>query len=385
MRSVLNTPVPKAFSWNSSSDNPVAAEYVLMENARGVSLSKIWDDLDVELQFKVLKKIAMYQRAWSDVSFSKYGSLYYSQDMSQPESGLRYTNKGGKVITDERFALGPSVSRQNVDCGRAELDFDRVPWCTVEDYERATGFRELFCVRNMSQLPRSPIAIHYSGSYRPSRDTKVFAIQSYLKLVEHLVPEDENITTSHLWHDDMQVENVFVNPDDPSEIYAFIDWQSTELAPPYDHIIEPYILDYSGPPLDDLLERPKLSDIRALFQDDPEPVAKRKADSLFTRMSLVALYRFLVYKKMPRLFKALEFRQTDAFQLLLPARNLLFDGEATYLALLAEQRENKWHGVPMISQGTQNAPPLFFFFFFFRKRRFSGSNRMPRRRRDQWS
>jgi hypothetical protein len=67
----LYTPVPKVFSWTSSSDNPVAAEWILMEVARGVSLSKIWDNLDMGLQFKVLKKIAMYQRVWSDVSFSE--------------------------------------------------------------------------------------------------------------------------------------------------------------------------------------------------------------------------------------------------------------------------------------------------------------------------
>ncbi|KAL4886842.1 hypothetical protein BJY04DRAFT_212815 [Aspergillus karnatakaensis] len=180
-----------------------------------------------------------------------------------------------------------------------------------------------------------------------------------MDFLKHLIPEDENITTSHLWHDDLHIENVFVKPDDPSEIYAFIDWQSTELAPLYDHIIEPYILEYDGPPLNDLLKRPKLADIEALFQDEPAAMAKRKASSLFRKMSLVALYRFLLYKKMPRLFKALEFCQTDCFQLLLLARNLQIDDEATYLSLLAEQQENKWCGVPRISQGMQQAPLYF--------------------------
>jgi hypothetical protein len=77
-------------------------------------------------------------------------------------------------------------------------------------------------------------------------------------------------------------------------------------------------------------------------------------------MSLVALYRFLLYKRMPRLSLALEFHQTDSFQLLLLARNLLIDGETTYLGLLAEQQENRWSEVPRISQGTQNVPPLSF-------------------------
>ncbi|KAL4966463.1 uncharacterized protein BDV14DRAFT_198918 [Aspergillus stella-maris] len=82
MRNVLGTPVPKAFSWSSSADNPVGAEYILMELARGVSLNTIWDRLDVDVQFKVLKKIAMYQQVWSNVSFSHYGSLYYGRDLS---------------------------------------------------------------------------------------------------------------------------------------------------------------------------------------------------------------------------------------------------------------------------------------------------------------
>ncbi|KAL4928965.1 uncharacterized protein BDV17DRAFT_281552 [Aspergillus undulatus] len=303
MRNVLGTPVPKFFSWSSSADNPVAAEYILTENARGVSLSKIWNTLDVEVQFKVLKKIAEYQRAWSEVSFSKYG---------EPGTGLDYKYREGKNAFDDKFAVGPG------------------PWRSFEEYERATNLRESYCGE-----------------------------KSYLKLVKLLLPEDEAITTSHIWHDDIHVENVLVNPDDPSEINAFIDWQSTEMAPLYNHTIEPYILEYNGPPLENLLERASLSDIQALLQTEPEPIAERKAGTLFTSMSLVSSYRFLLFKHMPRLFKALEFRQTDSFfQLLLLVRNILIDGEATCLGLLAQQQENKWTGIPRICEGKE--APLSF-------------------------
>ncbi|KAK9364516.1 hypothetical protein V1509DRAFT_643609, partial [Lipomyces kononenkoae] len=63
-------------------------------------------------------------------------------------------------------------------------------------------------------------------------------------------------------------------------------------------------------------------------------------------MSLVSLYRYLVYKTNSRLFGALQFRESAKFQFLLLARNLLVDGEATYLALLADQQQQNWADLP---------------------------------------
>lgn len=67
MRNVLCTPVPKVLSWSSSTDNPVAAEYILMEKARGVPLSSLWDKLGAPVKFKVLEKVASYQERWSQI------------------------------------------------------------------------------------------------------------------------------------------------------------------------------------------------------------------------------------------------------------------------------------------------------------------------------
>lgn len=88
-------------------------------------------------------------------------------------------------------------------------------------------------------------------------------------------------------------------------------------------------------------------------------MATRKANSLFTKMSLVALYRYFGHKKSTRLFKSLEYQQTLCFHLLLFARNLLLDGAATYLAMLADQQQENWAGIPKISQCNEG-PPLSF-------------------------
>ncbi|OJJ50188.1 hypothetical protein ASPZODRAFT_157128 [Penicilliopsis zonata CBS 506.65] len=340
LRNVMKIPIPNVLAWSSTSEN------------------ELWDKLEVNVKFKVLRNIAFYQEAWLHTTFSHYGSLYYKNDVGLSTPSVEYTDKAGVTIVDDRFTIGPSVSRQNTDDGRLEMDFDRGPWTTAADYERATGLREIYCTENMPKLPRSPIALHYSGTYQPSRESKILAIESYLKLLRYLLPE-VSIQTSHIWHCDLHAENIFVNPSNLSEIYGIIDWQSTELAPLYDHPIEPYILEYDGPPLDGLLDRPKLADIRSLFQGDPEPLAERKATSLYTKMSLVSLYRHLVHKKMPLLFKALEFRETLCFQLLLFTRNLLVDGEATYLALLADQQQNNWKDIPKLNHTDEKFPLVF--------------------------
>ncbi|PGH15602.1 hypothetical protein AJ80_05466 [Polytolypa hystricis UAMH7299] len=361
MRNVLGTPVPKVLSWSSTRDNPVGAEYIIMEKLPGIQLDEIWNKLDVAARLKIVKKIAMCQADWTMTSFSQFSSLYYKQDILSAKS-LVYTDKDGNQITDSRFAIGLSTSRQNTDDGRKEIEFERGPWKTVEEYEVATGLRELTCIEQFPQHPISPIALYGPGTYRPSKQKKLDAVRGYLKIVKYLLPDDDHhhqsIQTSHIWHNDLHADNIFVNPDDPSEITGFIDWQSSELAPLYDHTIEPYILDYDGPRLDgELLKRPELAEIQKLF--DPDPASQKQAESLFVKMSLVSLYRHLIHLTNSRLFQVLEFQQTSRFRLLLFPRNLLVDGEATYLALLAEQQKD-WMNLPRVyAEGDPECPLQF--------------------------
>jgi hypothetical protein len=129
MRDVMGTPVPKVLAWSSTAENPVGAEYILMEKVNGVQLDEIWERLAVEVKLKVVKKIATYQEAWTSTCFSQYGGLYYKQDLPSSTPGLEYIDKEGRRIVNDRFAIGPSSSRQNSDDGRIDVEFDRGP-CT---------------------------------------------------------------------------------------------------------------------------------------------------------------------------------------------------------------------------------------------------------------
>lgn len=155
-----------------------------------------------------------------------------------------------------------------------------------------------------------------------------------------LLPTDQSITAPFLWHSDLHTENIFVNPKKPTEILGIIDWQSTEVLPLFDHARQPYFLDYEGP---------QINGLKA--PDFPENLDKltlaeqHKARGLYLKMSLSALYKTHMSRDNPRIYKAMEFRQTRCFELLLLAQNLLVDGEALYQAT-AMELEEEWPHVP---------------------------------------
>lgn len=190
------------------------------------------------------------------------------------------------------------------------------------------------CVKNLPRLPNSPITFRGPGTYLPSSEKKLKALQCYLTIAKYLLPTDSSITSSCLWHSDLHIGNIFVNPENPTKIVGIIDWQSSELAPLFFHARQPSLLKYEGPPVQGL-ERPRLQDLAQL-----DPSAKREATALYLNMSLCALYRALLHKQIPRLYRAMEFQDTKSFDLLVFARNLLVDGEASYLGQNFRARKN---------------------------------------------
>lgn len=97
-----------------------------MEKAEGVQLSNFWQGMNIEDRFEIVRAISGYQKSWASVSFTKYGSLYYSCDIGHQEECVLV--KADDIPTKEpRFAIGPSTGRDQLDYSRIEIDFDRGP------------------------------------------------------------------------------------------------------------------------------------------------------------------------------------------------------------------------------------------------------------------
>lgn len=157
--------------------------------------------------------------------------------------------------------------------------------------------------------------------------------------------------SGHLWHDDLHVANIFVDPKDHTKVVGLIDWQSTEISPLYFHARQPHFIDYVGPSVNGL-ERPQLrGDLNEL-----EPSERESANALYLSQLLCSLFNTLTHCQNPRLYAALEFQHTQKYLLLVLARNLLIDGEASYLAQVAEL-ESTWGE---ISSGDGSRFPFTF-------------------------
>ena len=204
----------------------------------------------------------------------------------------------------------------------------------------------------MVELPRSPLGLYGPGTYIPSRSKKLLALYSYLKLLRFLLPTDSSICSSFLWHSDLHTENIFVNPERPTEVLCIIDWQSTELLPLFDHARQPYFLDYNGPPVIGL-GRPSLpGNLSEMSQAE-----QKEARSLHLQMSLSSLYRHLVHRDTPRLHKAMEYRDTTSFDMLVLAQNLLVDGEALYRDRVLELQK-EWPDLPGVQAAGSPSFPV---------------------------
>ncbi|RHZ63467.1 phosphotransferase family protein [Aspergillus thermomutatus] len=231
LRTILHVPVPKVLAWNATVDsaNRVGAEYIIMEHAPGKNLADHWADMDLEHKVQTMKDIVTIQQKLLSVRFPAYGCLFFSNDA--PPDSHPATVKGDKLSQElreniaEQFSIGPVVDTEFWRNERGDMDIDRGPWASAVDYLKSLALREIAWIQKHA-TPRS------------SNDPL------YLSVVPHLLPKDEDLLGSFLWHTDLRTPNIFVN--DNGNITSIIDWQSTWAGPLFLEGRHPHFLDYNG-------------------------------------------------------------------------------------------------------------------------------------------
>ena len=225
---------------------------------------------------------------------------------------------------------------------------------TATEYASAIGNREIAYVQSSARMAKSSLTLSGPGTYQPTREKKLKALQCYLTMIQYLLPTDTSIQSSSLWHKNLSAENIFVDTEDHAKVVGIIDWQATNLAPLYETIPQPWFLNHEGPQSTGL-EQPELPSDYA----DLEPSLRRVAYDLYLKQSFCALYRGLVHNQIPRLHRTLSFQKTDSYSLLWIIRNLSIDGEATYPAKILDI-ENEWADLPGVLK--RGNPPYPFQF-----------------------
>lgn len=116
LRTILKLPVPEILAYSTSSDNPVGAEYILMERVEGDSLSSRWLSLTSDEVKDIMTQIADIERKIFDFDFPAYGCLYHKKDLREGET---------QIPVMEDFCIGPISARQFWYRERSETEIDR--------------------------------------------------------------------------------------------------------------------------------------------------------------------------------------------------------------------------------------------------------------------
>ena len=122
----LGIPVPKVLAWSSQAQSTeVESEFIIMEKANGLPLTKIWETVD---QADLVAKLAQLHRPLLDLRFTQYGSLYYKSDIDisyASTTDFLETVPAGVDISP--FCMGPIARRDFWEDERILMEVKRGP------------------------------------------------------------------------------------------------------------------------------------------------------------------------------------------------------------------------------------------------------------------
>ena len=71
VRTVLQLPVPKVLAWSATNENPVQAEYIIMEEAKGSQLHEVWQDLSLPTKTEIIGQFVDIESKLLSLSFDR--------------------------------------------------------------------------------------------------------------------------------------------------------------------------------------------------------------------------------------------------------------------------------------------------------------------------
>lgn len=64
--------MPRVYAWDATVNNPVAAEYIIMEEVQGTQLSEVWDEMKISAKTSVVKDLVDIEKKLLSISFTRF-------------------------------------------------------------------------------------------------------------------------------------------------------------------------------------------------------------------------------------------------------------------------------------------------------------------------
>ncbi len=228
-------PAPRIYAYDSSSENELGFEWMLMEKIPGTPLAKVWDSMEWERKVYVAMRLAEWMDELSRCRFTKVGSLYHSSK----------ANLGG-------FEVGPAVDFDFYRGRCLQYELDRGPFSTAQQFyqssilsrrmdvnfytenvqEDGEGSGEGKASEEKNQKSESEEHEHQDGMEYEKRAILGIpkACDALLKILPQVFPEDSpEKTPKVLYHHDISVSNILV--DDAGNLVGLVDWENILTVP----------------------------------------------------------------------------------------------------------------------------------------------------------
>ena len=253
VRKNTSIPVPRVIAFDSSADNELGFEWILMTKLPGVALKSLWESPELvwESRVRLTRSLAGYAKQLTSYKFPLMGNLYPS---NRPEferiAWLKHHSAETRFIPlpdDPEFAIGPVTTIPFFYGDRLGLHNSRGA------FETSSSYLSSLLHLHISSTTNRKIAASANDEC-DEEDISEFedAISAYESLLSVLPiifpPEAGDPETFSLFHDDISTNNVLIDPTTHC-ITGIVDWECVSLQLSWDVVRVPQLLE--GPEVDD--------------------------------------------------------------------------------------------------------------------------------------
>ncbi|KAI0846652.1 kinase-like domain-containing protein [Daldinia vernicosa] len=217
-------PVPKVRHYDSSRDNPIGFEWILMDYIDGIPLSQCWESITQGSKERIVKQIAEYAAISFTRQFRGIGNIYPSeshQSNIQPRVG-----EMASMAMPFRTAFKWTKCRLRLISAELRLRLDEV----IDEDHRKTISSMLNLVDRLRELEDK-----FFIAPRPPNDSEQQVYEDESTDEEDIEVIDNGnkpCEPTMLWHDDISLDNILV--DENGILVGIIGWSCVSCLPLYE-------------------------------------------------------------------------------------------------------------------------------------------------------
>jgi aminoglycoside phosphotransferase (APT) family kinase protein len=238
VRKNTSIPIPRVIAFDSSADNELGFEWILVTKLPGVALESLWESPEFvwESRVQLTKTLAEYVKQLTSFKFPLMGSLYPS---SRPEferiAWLKHLSSETRFVPlpdDAEFAIGPVATIPFFYGDRLRLQKGRGA------FETSSSYLISLLQLHISSTTNRKIAVSTNDDCDEDDisefEDAISAYESLLSVLPIFFPsETGDAETFSLFHDDISSDNILVDPT-THRITGIVDWECVSLQPSWE-------------------------------------------------------------------------------------------------------------------------------------------------------